>query len=199
MLLQGPKTESSPDPPDAQLRLILREYGSWLRGTVGRLCSGRLGIQPEDVEQEVAVRLWQTLRRQAVIKNPVAFLYRLATTATIDAVRRARAQRDDLTSSLQEGGSETKPGLPTAVASTPTPESTAADRQILAHVSRALDSLPENRQLAVKLYLQGFKIQEIADLSGWTEPKARNLLYRGLQTLRRDLEEAGFEYRIPNA
>ena len=73
---------------------------------------------------------------------------------------------------------------------------TGQQQQILDQVSRTLARLPENRRAAVKLYLQGFKIQEIADLLGWTEPKARNLLYRGLQTLREDLEEGGVELQV---
>ncbi|MEM7586067.1 MAG: RNA polymerase sigma factor [Acidobacteriota bacterium] len=197
MLLRSPKTESSPDPSDAQFQLILKQYGSWLRGTVRRLCSGGLGIQPEDIEQDVAVRLWQALRSRPVIENPAAFLYRLATTATIDAMRRVQAQRKGVTSSLQGGDSETPADLPATIDSAPTPERTASDRQTLTRVSRALEGLPENRRVAVKLYLQGFKIQEIADLSGWTEPKARNLLYRGLQAVRSELEAAGFEYWEP--
>ena len=195
--MKSPSTASLKDPPDAQFQLILKEYGTWLRGTVRRLCPGGLGIQPEDLEQDVAVRLWQALRQSTVIENPVSFLYRLAATATIDAMRRARAQRKDVTSSLQETDSEAGAVLPTPIDSAPTPERTASDRQILDRVSRVLADLPENRRATVKLYLQGFKIQEIADFLGWTEPKARNLLYRGLRAVRHSLEEAGIEYRMP--
>ena len=35
-----------------------------------------------------------------------------------------------------------------------------------------------------RLYLQGYGSAEIARLTGWTEPRARNLLYRGLADLR---------------
>ena len=36
---------------------------------------------------------------------------------------------------------------------------------------------------------------EIADLMGWSEPKARNLVYRGLKDLRKALRDAGIEYK----
>ena len=36
--------------------------------------------------------------------------------------------------------------------------------------------------------------QEIADLLGWSEAKARNLVYRGLSELRKYLREEGIEY-----
>jgi DNA-directed RNA polymerase specialized sigma24 family protein len=35
---------------------------------------------------------------------------------------------------------------------------------------------------------------EIADLMGWSRPKARNLVYRGLKDLRGKLRRAGIEY-----
>ena len=48
----------------------------------------------------------------------------------------------------------------------------------------ALAHLPRNRRLAVQLHLEGYSRDEIATLTGWTEPKVRNLIYRGLDELR---------------
>ena len=185
------------DHADVRFQLIQQEYGGWLRRTIRRLCPRDLGVQPEDVEQDVAMRLWRALSRKEAIENPAAFLHRLASTATIDAMRRVRAQRKDVTSSLQDNEADGEVGGPALIDAAPSPERTVAQRQILAQVGRTLERLPENRRDAVKFYLQGFKIQEIADLLGWTEPKARNLLYRGLQTLRQELGEAGFELLPP--
>ncbi len=41
------------------------------------------------------------------------------------------------------------------------------------------------------MYLVGYSRQEIADLLGWSEAKTRNLLYRGLDDLRRALSQRG--------
>jgi DNA-directed RNA polymerase specialized sigma24 family protein len=54
--------------------------------------------------------------------------------------------------------------------------------------------LPENRRLAVGLHLRGMTTDEIADLMEWSEPKARNLVYRGLKDLRGELRDMGVEY-----
>jgi DNA-directed RNA polymerase specialized sigma24 family protein len=56
--------------------------------------------------------------------------------------------------------------------------------------------LSDNRRRAVGLYLEGMASQEIATLLGWSEPKARNLLYRGLSDLRAQLRAEGIEYEI---
>ncbi len=47
------------------------------------------------------------------------------------------------------------------------------------------------RRSVVRMYLTGYDREEIADLLGWTEPKTRNLLYRGLADLREILTEMG--------
>ena len=43
----------------------------------------------------------------------------------------------------------------------------------------------------MRMYLAGYGREEIADLFGWTEPKTRHLLYRGLADLRERLTEVG--------
>jgi DNA-directed RNA polymerase specialized sigma24 family protein len=43
------------------------------------------------------------------------------------------------------------------------------------------------------LHIQGCNAGEIAKVLGWTEPKARNLLYRGLNDLRTALVKEGVE------
>jgi DNA-directed RNA polymerase specialized sigma24 family protein len=48
--------------------------------------------------------------------------------------------------------------------------------------------LPDRRRTAVGLHLEGLTTQEIADLLGWSEPKARNLVYRGLNDVRQSLK-----------
>jgi len=46
----------------------------------------------------------------------------------------------------------------------------------------------------VTFHLQGLSIQEIADRLKWSQPKARNLIYRGLDEVRRQLRAEGIEY-----
>jgi RNA polymerase sigma-70 factor (ECF subfamily) len=58
-------------------------------------------------------------------------------------------------------------------------------------VGHAVDGLIPARRSVVKMYLAGYGREEIADLLGWTEPKTRNLLYRGLADLREALTEMG--------
>ena len=58
-------------------------------------------------------------------------------------------------------------------------------------IERAIETIPESRRPVVRMYLAGYGSAEIGELMGWTEAKARNLLYRGLADLRQRLEDAG--------
>ena len=57
--------------------------------------------------------------------------------------------------------------------------------ELAEQVPRAIDEIPESRRPAVRMYLAGYSREDIAELMGWTEAKTRNLLYRGLDDLRR--------------
>ncbi|MEM7588217.1 MAG: sigma factor-like helix-turn-helix DNA-binding protein, partial [Acidobacteriota bacterium] len=75
-----------------------------------------------------------------------------------------------------------------------TPETSARQRELMATLERCLTRLAQNRQQAVRLYLQGFTVTEAAELLGWSRAKARHLTYRGREELRRYLRAGGIEY-----
>ncbi len=173
---------------EKQLEALLEEYGPWLRRTVARNCPQNLGINPDEVEQEAILRLWKALERESKLENPTSYLYRVVSTATIDAIRRVRARRED--SIEPEDESMANPQIQT-VDSSPGPERLASSVELSRALEASLGQLSENRKLAVKLHLQGFNTREIGDLLGWTEAKARNLASRGMKDLREGLEKAG--------
>lgn len=191
-IVQG-ETEPSAESIDQRLTRILEDYAGVLRRAIARVCPNYLYVYRDEIEQEARVRLWQALRRERNIADPASYLYRIAATATIDAVRRIKTRRESplsVVEDLEEG----PPGL-RSVESADSPERVAAGKEIGRSIHDALATLPEKRRRAVGLYLQGFTSQEIGALLGWSEPKARNLVYRGLKELRQQLEKHGLDAR----
>jgi RNA polymerase sigma-70 factor (ECF subfamily) len=174
-----------------RLRRLLEEHGSWIRRTVERRCPRHLGIDPAEIEQDVILRVWRALERESELRAPASFLYRVIATALVDAVRRRRARPEE---QLVLESEEHPSGRREPRASGPSPELAARHAEVLREVDRALGTMQPRRRLAVRLHLQGFDTTEIGRLAGWTEPKARNLVYRGLDELRRRLLERGIEY-----
>ena len=66
---------------EERLEALLREHGAWLRRTVEQTCPRDLAIQPEEVEQEVRLRLWRALGRESELRHPASYLRRVVTTA----------------------------------------------------------------------------------------------------------------------
>jgi RNA polymerase sigma-70 factor (ECF subfamily) len=177
-----------PEPQNIERRLtgLLDQYGRALRDAVARVCRGPLGLQHDEIEQEARIRLWRVLSRETSIVDVRAYLHRIVATAAIDAMRQVRSRRE-----IPIDPPATEPDAPASwrepEARGGSPEAIASGRETVREVQRALASLPANRRRAVSLHLQGFTSEEIAQLMQWSEPKTRNLVYRGLADLREQL------------
>jgi RNA polymerase sigma factor (sigma-70 family) len=179
---------------EARFNAVIEEYGRFLRQTIIQFCPKDMGLQFNDIEQEARLRLWRALQSEREIENLTSYLYRIAVTATLDAIRRVKAKREDQLLLAEE--EEEEPGEPHRLMAGPehAPDLLAERRLVVRKVEAALARLPENRRRAVGLHLEGMTKQEIGDLLGWTESKARNLVYRGLQDLREQLQAEGVDY-----
>jgi RNA polymerase sigma-70 factor, ECF subfamily len=182
---------------EAEFNAILEKYGAFLRQTIARVCPKDLGIQFDDIEQEARLRLWRAIEAEREINFHGSYIYRIVVSVTINAIRRAKARREEQLRLAEddedENAGEAQPIILAAGAEN-SPEAKAEREELLRKVEEAMARLPESRRLAVGLHLKGMTTDEIADLMGWSEPKARNLVYRGLKDLRGELRSAGVEY-----
>jgi RNA polymerase sigma-70 factor, ECF subfamily len=179
---------------EARFNAVIKEYGRFLRQTIIRFCPKDLGLQFNDIEQEARLRLWRALQSEREIQNLTSYLYRIAVTSTLDAIRRVKSKREDQLLLADE--EEEEAGEPQRLVAGPehAPDLQAERRLLMRKIETALAALPENRRRAVGLHLQGMTKQEIGDLLGWSESKARNLVYRGLHELREQLRAEGVDY-----
>jgi RNA polymerase sigma factor (sigma-70 family) len=179
---------------EARFNSVIEEYGSFLRSHIARLCPKDLGLQFSDIEQEAHLRLWRALQSEREISDLASYLYRIAATATIDAVRRVKARREEQFAA-DEGETESEVNRLEAGPAA-SPERIASRRELARKLEEALARVAEDRRRAVALYLEGMTSQEIAGLMGWSEPRARNLTYRGLHDLRDLLKREGIDCEI---
>ncbi len=168
---------------DERLHALLDEYGHVIRRAIRRFAVAGSGLDLDDIEQDARIRVWRALRQQRQLGRPASYLYRVAVTASLDAWRRLRARREE---PLCAPGDEERVTVAVAAAS---PERQAQQRQNVEQVNAMLGRLATNRRRAVALHLQGCTTAEIGRLGGWTEAKARNLVYRGLGDLKALLNE----------
>jgi RNA polymerase sigma factor (sigma-70 family) len=183
---------------EAEFNAILEKYGAYLRRTIARICPKDLGIQFEDIEQEAILRLWRAIEAEREIYFHGSYIYKIVVSVTITAIQRAKARREEQLrlgeDDENEGAADVRITTLTAGAEN-SPEAQAEREELLRKVEEAMARLPENQRLAAGLHLKGLTTDEIANLMGWSEPKARNLVYRVLKDLRKELRDAGIEYK----
>ena len=170
---------------------IVEEYRRFLGDAVAKLCPRDLGLQVDDIVQEASLRLLRAIETEREIHDLASYVYRIAATTTIDAIRRARSRREEQL--RHEGAEEDDDRGPHILPTSPeqSPERLAERSELARAIAAAVDALPENRRRAVGLHLEGFTTHEIGELMGWTESKARNLVYRGLADVRDTLRAGG--------
>jgi RNA polymerase sigma-70 factor (ECF subfamily) len=170
------------------------ELSSALEATVDRFAGmvRRIGLQYrlseadlDEVLQEVRIRLWRARgSSEQIAAVSTSYVYRTASTAALDVLRRRRTRREALSDELDGP-------VAAGLAAAGGPDRELEGSELAAEVSRAIETIPASRRPVVRMYLAGYPREEIADLMGWTEAKTRNLLYRGLADLRERLVARG--------
>ncbi len=145
------------------------------------------GIDPADVEQEVRIRLWKALERDRSGAFHASYVQRVVASTVIDALRRAEVRAAEPLPE-EDDDAPVDFGEPSVG-----PEQSAGDVERMQGIERCMNEIPERRRVVVALHLQGFSLQEIADLAGIASAEAaRKLVSRGLEELKSRLRELGY-------
>jgi len=167
---------------------ILTKYSNFIRANILKFNVPQKGIDPEDIYQEVRIKIWKLICSEKKIKNHALYIKKIINSSTIDFIRKSR--RDEGLIILEKGRriSERKNKYSNIE------KNDENERTFKEMLGIAIDSLIDTRKKAVKLYLLNLSLNEIAIVCNWSCDKARNLLYRGLSDLKKKLYNMGFEY-----
>ena len=144
-----------------------------------------IGIDPEDITQEVRIKIWKLVDKEKIIVNYASYIKKIVDTVVIDQLRLLKKDEQLYKMEKQKQIAE---------------QMNACRPEVLKNdllkeaVGKAVESLIESRRSVVKLYLFDLSIEEISRFYGWSLHKTRNLLYRGLADLKTSLIKADIEY-----
>lgn len=159
---------------------LLERHAKVVGAAIRRVCGKKNSALVQDVEQEFRMALWKRMRGGKTIEHPVSYLYKAAMTTAYAVVRRQRPEGVELRLETEQAG-----------------ESREARRrgwhpeEEARLLSELLERLPKEQSRALRAYLAGFNHGEIARLYGWTQSVARHRVYRGMEALRRAMNEEG--------
>jgi len=165
-----------------------RELVSRYQGQVYRICH-RFLLNAEDAEdaaQDVFVEAYQAIRSFREEADLGTWLYRIATTKSLDAIRRKnrKKRRDGFVGLFKTA--EADDGPPAAASGEPDRLYEVTER--VAALREAVAALPEKQRIAVTLSdYEGYGTKEIAAILETTVLSVDSLLYRGHQKLRNSL------------
>jgi len=172
-----------PDAWELALEGVLARFASQLEAMAGRM---RLDASERDaVVQDLRIRLWKAAPAPENLRaTSTSYLYRAARWAALDLLRDRR--RRPLASEA----------VPLEVARVPARERVEDDLdrgRLGAALEAAVEALAPDRRTVVSLWLSGYHRAEIETLTGGSEARVRNLLYRGLEDLRKGLQDIGLD------
>jgi RNA polymerase sigma factor (sigma-70 family) len=146
---------------------------------------GRFGLDPEDICQEIKIKLWRVRSYEKEIANFPSYIRKVVSSSVIDMLRKVKREEDVFLHEKQKRISEMKADYLSEL---------AAREQLRDKLAEAVGLLIESRRRVVKLFLMDMTIEEIAAFYGWSKDKTRNLLYRGLADLKRLLQDKDIDY-----
>jgi DNA-directed RNA polymerase specialized sigma24 family protein len=168
------------DDNERELLSLITDFSVYISSFINKYRVLDYGIDPEDISQEVKIRLWKTLRNDNSIKKPISYIRKVVSTVVLDQFKKIK--RDDIIFKLEKTKHISEPAL-----------NYTMDRVDCDHVTQsilniALNQLILSRRTVVKLHLLNMKVEDIAIAFKWSNNKTRNLLYRGLSDLKRKLK-----------
>ena len=161
--------------------IALERFSGFIRAHILRFGLDRRGIDPEDVIQDIKLKLWKKFGHE---KNPVfrpSYIKRVLDSTLIDILRKIRVQGEVIRPENQQ----------TLRGAGVLREELREESYIVERLEAATDALRESRRKVVKLYLLDMTIEEISSSLKWSKDKTRNLLYRGLEDLKRTILKKG--------
>jgi RNA polymerase sigma factor (sigma-70 family) len=177
------------DNKEKEFNIIIDNYAQFIRIQVHKYNLYRYGLDPEDILQDVKIRIWKLICDEKTISNYPSYIKKIVNSSVIDQLRKCRRE---------EGLFKNEKLIRIAELEQAYSKEAAHNRNLEDIVGKAVEMLMDSRRQVMKLYLLNLSLLEIAGYLNWSQDKTRNLLYRGLSDLKDILKDmdAAHEDRI---
>lgn len=160
---------------------ILRDLSALITARVYGNGFNRFGIDPDDVIQEVRLRIWKKFKRERKARVNAFYIIKAIDSVLISQLRKVRTQRRII--------QKTKINI--IDGARVNPEDSIKDGPLLDEVRAAVISLDGPKRNVVTLYFLNLTVKEISLCFKWSEAKTWKLLRTALCDLKRRIRNGG--------
>jgi RNA polymerase sigma factor (sigma-70 family) len=171
---------------ERELERIFTHFSGLMKAHIYKHQVGKLGVEIDDVLQEARIKLWKLVQNEKIVTNYASYIRKIVDTSVIDFFRKFKREEGIYLHEKSRKIAERTPGYDT--------DFIYEEMDLKDLVGKAVESLIPSRRNVVRLYLLNMSIEEIALHFNWSPPKTRNLLYRGLNDLKKILVEKNIDY-----
>ncbi len=144
----------------------------------------------EEIAQDVFLQIFRAAPRYEPTAKFTTWLYRIATNACLNEVRRPEHRHPRRSLEYQSDDEHKRTEIayadPTAIPG----DSALAGRQLEAKIQAVLDDLPPNQRAALLMSrVDGMSYLEVAEALDTTESAVKSLVFRATATMRKELAE----------
>lgn len=149
----------------------------------------------EDTAQEVFIEIFRSIKNFREDSQLSTWIYRIATTKSLDALRKKNAKKNSgLFSFFNKEEADDEIDL---VPSDSNPHKELEDNDRRKILQRALNTLPDNQQIAITLNkMEGMTNKEVAEIMKVSVQSVDTLVFRAKKNLQKKLEK---QFRILNS
>lgn len=167
-----------------EFEIVLNKFSRFVSVNIQKFDLQKKGIDPEDISQEVKIKIWKILEDEKKINNLASYIRKVIDSSVIDKLRKLKREKGIYAHEKHKWISEQKSNYLNNI---------SYESSFKEIIGSAVESLIESRRKVVKLFLLNMTLEEISIFLKWSKDKTRNLLYRGLSDLKKILKEKGIE------
>jgi len=165
---------------------LWRRLAPHVRAAVLRYRPRDAALGTDDLVQEVRIRVWDVYSSDRNSGFRASYYYRVVNSAIVDCLRAHRGTLPHASRAEDDDGAGGE--LERIESGTRTPDAEFERRRRSRALTAALEQLAPDRARAVRLYLQGFTVPQIAELLKCEPDRAHNLTYRGIRALKQQMK-----------
>lgn len=167
----------------------IAEFSKLIKSVIMKLSPHIDRMDLDDIEQEIKIKIWKELMKsEKKINNLGSYIWKVSYTTACRMLKDLSKQNIipiNESTGDHELYTKQKNDLDDQ------PDFQFEKTELYEAIEKSVELLKDSRRQVIKLYLLGMNRNEISSFYGWSQDRVRNLLYRGLDDLRKNLRSDG--------